>query len=132
MKKIALIYRNRENMEAIYHLEEEVESIFGNYADIENYYANELTEKDRIKADVYVLVDRSVLANLRTHTASFKNIVILTRSISKDNLKKIMEIPKNEDVLIVNDALERTIETASMLYELGIGHLNFINFIIII
>ena len=126
MKKIALIYRNRENMEAIYHLEEEVESIFGKYADIENYYANELTEKDRIKADVYVLVDRSVLANLRTHTASFKNIVILTRSISKDNLKKIMEIPKNEDVLIVNDALERTIETASMLYELGIGHLNFI------
>lgn len=126
MKKIALIYRNRENMEAIYHLEEEVESIFGNYADIENYYANELTEKDRIKADVYVLVDRSVLANLRTHTASFKNIVILTRSIRKDNLKKIMEIPKNEDVLIVNDALERTIETASMLYELGIGHLNFI------
>lgn len=126
MKKIALIYRNRENMKAIYHLEEEVESIFGNYADIENYYANELTEKDRIKADVYVLVDRSVLANLRTHTASFKNIVILTRSISKDNLKKIMEIPKNEDVLIVNDALERTIETASMLYELGIGHLNFI------
>ena len=87
MKKIALIYRNRENMEAIYHLEEEVESIFGNYAYIENYYANELTEKDRIKADVYVLVDRSVLANLRTHTASFKNIVILTRSISKDNLK---------------------------------------------
>ena len=32
MKKIALIYRNRENMEAIYHLEEEVESIFGKYA----------------------------------------------------------------------------------------------------
>ncbi len=126
MKKIALIYRNRENMDAIYHLEEVVESIFGNYAYIENYYANELTEKDRIKADVYVLVDRSILANLRTHTTSFKNIVILTRSIRKDNLSKIMEIPKNEDVLIVNDVVERTIETASMLYELGIGHLNFI------
>ncbi len=126
MKKIALIYRNRENMEAIYHLEEEIENMFGNYAVIENYYANELSERDRIKADVYVLVDRSVLANLRTHTSSFKNIVILTRSIRKENLGKIMDIPKNEDVLVVNDTLERTIETASMLYELGIGHLNFI------
>ena len=73
-----------------------------------------------------MLVDRSILANLRTHTTSFKNIVILTRNIRKDNLSKIMEIPKNEDVLIVNDVVERTIETASMLYELGIGHLNFI------
>lgn len=27
MKKIALIYRNRENMDAIYHLEEEIEGI---------------------------------------------------------------------------------------------------------
>ena len=34
MKKNALIYRNRENMDAIYHLEEVVESIFGNYANI--------------------------------------------------------------------------------------------------
>lgn len=126
MKKIALIYRNRENMDAIYHLEEVVESIFGNYANIENYYANELSDRDSIRADVYVLVDRSILANLRTHTTSFKNIVILTRNIRKDNLSKIMEIPKNEDVLIVNDVVERTIETASMLYELGIGHLNFI------
>lgn len=126
MKKIALIYRNRENMDAIYHLEEVVESIFGNYANIENYYANELSDRDSIRADVYVLVDRSILANLRTHTTFFKNIVILTRSIRKDNLSKIMEIPKNEDVLIVNDVVERTIETASMLYELGIGHLNFI------
>lgn len=126
MKKIALIYRNRENMDAIYHLEEVVESIFGNYANIENYYANELSDRDSIRADVYVLVDRSILANLRTHTTSFKNIVILTRSIRKDNLSKIMEIPKNEDVLIVNDVVERTIETASMLYELGIGHLKFI------
>ena len=126
MKKIALIYRNRENMDAIYHLEEVVESIFGNYANIENYYANELSDRDSIRADVYVLVDRSILANLRTHTTSFKNTVILTRSIRKDNLSKIMEIPKNEDELIVNDVVERTIETASMLYELGIGHLNFI------
>lgn len=29
-------------------------------------------------------------------------------------------------VLIVNDTLERAIETATMLYELGIGHLNFV------
>lgn len=126
MKKIALVYRNRENMEAIYHLEEEIEGIFGDYAAIDNYYADELGDGIRINADVYVLVDRSVLAYLRTHTSSFKNIVILTRSIRKENLSSIMKIPKNEDVLIVNDTPERAIETASMLYELGIGHLNFV------
>lgn len=126
MKKIALIYLNRENMDAIYHLEKEIEGIFGKYASAENYYVNELAEGVKINADVYVLVDRSVLACLRTHVSSFKNIVILTRSIRKENLDQIMKIPQNEDVLIVNDTLERAIETASMLYELGIGHLNFV------
>ena len=61
MKKIALVYRNRENMDAIYHLEEEIKGIFGRYASIDNYYVNELGEEVRINADVYVLVDRSVL-----------------------------------------------------------------------
>ncbi len=126
MKKIALVYRNRENMDAIFHLKEEIESIFGGYAGIENYYANEMGEGVRIDADVFVLVDRSVLANLRTHTSSFKNIVILTRSIKREKLTSIMQIPKNEDVLVANDTFERAIETASMLYELGIGHLNFV------
>ena len=52
-------------MDAIVHLKEEIESIFGGYAGIENYYANEMGEGVRIDADVFVLVDRSVLANLR-------------------------------------------------------------------
>ena len=59
-------------MDAIYHLEEEIKGIFGRYASIDNYYVNELGEEVRINADVYVLVDRSVLAHLRTHTSSFK------------------------------------------------------------
>ena len=52
MKKIALVYRNGENMDAIYHLEEEIEGIFGRYASIDNYYVNELGEEVRINADV--------------------------------------------------------------------------------
>ena len=126
MKKIALVYRNSENIDAINHLADEVRSIFGNYAEIENYYINKLDDRSKVEADVYVLVDRSVLAHLRTHTSTFKNIVILTRSIRKETLREIMKIPENEDVLIVNDTFERAIETASMFYELGIGHLNFV------
>lgn len=87
---------------------------------------NELDDEERIDADVYILADTSVYADLRIHTYIFKNIVILACSIKKETLSEIMRIFKNKDVLIVNDTFERTIETAATFYASGIGHLNLV------
>ena len=65
MKKIAIIYRNRENPEVIAYLSNNLERIFGDYIFIENYHLNELPQNFMIIADAYLVIDNAMLYRLR-------------------------------------------------------------------
>ena len=126
MKSIAMIYRNNDNMPAIQSLNEIIEDLFGAYANTEAYYMDQLTEDTQIEADVYLIIDRKLLPVLRQHTCHLKNVIMMERSILKDQLTRILEIPSGSRVLIVDDTMQNAEEMMYMLYELGIGHLDLI------
>ena len=123
MKSIAIIYRNNDNMPAIQSLNQIIEGLFGEYADTYAYFMDQLTADARIDADVYLIIDRKLLPTLRLHTQNLKNVIMMERSILKDQLKSILEIPSGSRVLVVDDTIQNTEEMLYMLYELGIGHL---------
>ncbi len=122
MKKIAIVYRNNENETVINRLNEIVEDIFSEYAQVDTYYGNQLESTTRIDADVFLVIDRKLIEELRWHTDVLRNVVVMERSISQDQLKEILEIPKGSRVLVVNDTEENAKEMMNMLYELNIGH----------
>lgn len=126
MKKIEVVYRNRFNMDAILYLEGILKKIFEEYVEIENCFVDELSNDSQVNADAYIVIDKKLLPELKKHIFIFKNAVIMTRSARKEHLPKILKIPKNTDVLIVNDTLQSAEEMVYMFYELGIGHVNFI------
>lgn len=126
MKKIEVVYRNRFNMDAILYLEGVLKKIFEEYVVIENCFIDELLSNTQVNADAYIVIDKKLLPELKKHIFVFKNVVIMTRSARKKHLPKILRIPKNTDVLIVNDTLQSAEEMVYMFYELGIGHVNFI------
>lgn len=128
MKKIAVVYRNRKNPAVIAWLSDRLKQVYEDYVVIENYYMEEMGGSERIEADVLLLISRDLLPKLRHHTASFKNVVVMTRSIERTYLKRIIHIPTDTDVLVVNDTLSSAQEMVLMFYELGIGHLNLIPF----
>ena len=51
--------------------------------------------------------------------------IIATRNINTKNLKLLLDIPENTDVLVVNNLWENTIEVIEELQLIGINHLNF-------
>lgn len=126
MKKIEIVYRNEQNASAIRELNQVIKGIFEDYAEVEVCYANQLTEASVLEADVYLVIDRSLLPNLREHTDELKNVVMMERSISRSKLKEMLEIPKDTRVLVVNDTQQNAEEMIYMLYELGFGHLRLI------
>lgn len=126
MKKIEIVYRNDDNASAIQKLNKVVEDIFHDYAAIEICYADQLTADSHLCADVYLVIDRNLLSELREHTDELKNVVIMERSISKEKIKEVLAIPKDSRVLVVNDTEANAQEMIYMLYELGIGHLRLI------
>lgn len=54
------------------------------------------------------------------------NVIIAKRTITGQNLEKIMVLPKNKKVLVVNYPQEVTEETIESLKELGLTHLDYV------
>lgn len=126
MKKIALIYKNRENHGVILYLRDTLHHIFEGYIDIKNYFLCDLPPNELIESDAYVMVYEDMIVQLKNHISDFYKLISLGRSIRKEFFRPIMELPQNADVLVVNDTYETAIQTTYTLYELGISHLNLI------
>lgn len=128
MKKVAIIYRNRDNQEVINYLKNTLENIFENYIFVENYYLTDLVANIKIMADAYILTDEVMLYPLKEYITNCNNIIIMYRSLNKKNLVEVSKISKDTDVLIVNDTYESSVQTLCALYESGMSHINLVPF----
>jgi transcriptional regulator with PAS, ATPase and Fis domain len=128
VKTISVVYRNRENLPAIIHLQESLEFIFENYVQVKNVFLDELEEDEIIEGDVYLVIFEKMLSTMKNHIRNFNKIVIMTRGIVKKNILEIQKIPPNTNVLVVNDCYESTMQTAFELNCLGLSYINFIPF----
>ncbi len=126
MKKICVVYRNRQNPAAIAWLDNCLKRVYEDYVNIEDCFMEELEDETRLSADAFLVISSSLLPKLRRHSTSLKNVVMMTRSVKKEYLPAILAIPTGTDVLLVNDTVQSSKEMALMFYELGIGHLNLI------
>lgn len=126
MKQVSVIYRNRDNAKAIQHLQRSLEGVFSDHIQVKNYFLNEIPEGAVLEADAFIVSHEDMLYPLKKHINNFYKIVLMNRSISRKYLPAILDIPKDTDVLVVNDSYESTIETTYTFYELGISHVNFI------
>ncbi len=126
MKTVAIIYRNRDNAEAIEHLRQNVIRVFGSYIQVENYFLNEIPADEMLEADAFVVVNEDMLYPLKKHINNFYKVILMNRSINRKYITEILDLPRDTDVLVVNDSYESTIQTTYAFYELGISHVNFI------
>ena len=55
-----------------------------------------------------------------------KKVIIITRTVTEEMIYHLYDIPNGTNVLVVNDTRETTEDTVSMLYQLGVRHLNLI------
>lgn len=119
MKKIAVIYGNRENQDIINYLNDTLSKVFEGYARAENYYCDELGYNDIIQADAYLVSHEKMIYELKGNIPNHTKVVFLKRSLKKNILKEIMEIPVGSEVYVVNDSYDTEIETIYMFCELG-------------
>ncbi|MDL2293891.1 sigma 54-interacting transcriptional regulator [Ruminococcaceae bacterium OttesenSCG-928-D13] len=126
MKKLAIFYRDRFNQAAILYIQNNLYSVLGEYVDITTYYLNEMEETQAIQADAYLVLYEEMLSCLVRHINDFSKVVVVVRSIQRKYLQPVLEIPTGTDVLVINDSRESCLQTVSLIYELGVGHLNLL------
>ena len=126
MKTVYVIYATCFNIAAIQHNQTTLEEMFNHQIHVENFYYDQMQDDDLLVADAYLLSNERLLASMRTHIADFKRVIIMERTLQKQNIPHILDIPAGTDVLLVNDTTYTSVHTVYMLYSLGISHLNLI------
>jgi len=100
-----------------------LEEVFGNSVGIDTYYVYDLGEQDRIDADVVLVPVYSVLPSLINKLVNLRSLVLCSRTIRREGLDRIFELPVGTEVLIVNASTETAHDMVRLLYELGVHHI---------
>lgn len=128
MKELACFYRDQDNQPAINYIADNFYSVFGSSINITNYYLDRLAKNEKISADAYIVCYAEMLGPLVDHVDDFSKVIVIARSIRKEYIQPLFDIPRGSDVLVINDSPASIIQTIHMFYELGVGHLHLIPF----
>jgi len=143
MKSIAIVtdgYNNLGNF-----LEKNLRMIFEKKVNINKYYINDLKNHNLDGCEVNslsecdsnnIITDDIILVMLEDKISEISNyvldkskIIVIDRSINHSQVYRLFSIPKDTEVLVVNDNEETTNQTIEMLNNIGINHLKFIPYI---
>jgi sigma-54 dependent transcriptional regulator, acetoin dehydrogenase operon transcriptional activator AcoR len=126
VKTIGVI--NDTNSQLAAFLRENLKIVFESDVQINNYFLNKFNEGDLVKDDIVLVMSKERAVEAKRYISNSENIIVIHRTIQEKDTFKIFAIPKNTKVLVVNDTKETTLETISLLYQIGVNHLNLILF----
>jgi transcriptional regulator with PAS, ATPase and Fis domain len=107
-------------------LKENLETVFANFVNINLYSFDELQPEKWIDDDIVLVMIKSQVLEIKKHIADVRRIVIAQRTARESEIRKVYSLPADTKVLVVNDNVETTLEMVTLLYKLGINHLNLI------
>lgn len=126
IKQVVILYRNEENNSAINFIKKDFEEVFGQYISFTNYYLSQLDAHTILNADAFLVIDESLLQDVKTIVRDFTRIIKINRSPARESLGMISSIPAGSNVLLVNDSYESSLATVYSFYEIGVSHINLI------
>ena len=128
IKTISIVTNSRENIQVAKNIRNDLSKIFEDTISIKNYYLDELTPVDSITGDAILVMLEKKLVEIKSHVKSTDNVIVIERTILEKSAYDILSIPSGTKVLIVNDCYETSIQTLSIIYQLGINHLQLVPF----
>ncbi|MCY6484074.1 sigma 54-interacting transcriptional regulator [Clostridium aestuarii] len=104
----------------------QLQELFGEHMIVEKYSLDNNSIKGTIDTDIVVISTDSIYGTVKKYIKDDCEIIITSITLSKIGLEKITEIPKDKKVMLVNLSLEMAVETISLIYQLGVNHVEFI------
>lgn len=127
MKKSIAVITNSDSRVAK-HIHDNLKKIFKDGVDINNYYLSTLDKNVKIEEDLVVLMIKEMGVGIINQVKNKNAMITIQRTVHEEYLYEIYTIPDEVEVLVVNDAYETTLETISLLYQLGLKNIKLIPF----
>lgn len=102
----------------------QLNALLGEYIIAENILLSELKTKV-FEADLVLYTSEHFKLRASRYVDSNIPFLIAKRVIDHNNIKEIISIEENKDVLFINDTYESTNEAISQLIELGLDHIRY-------
>lgn len=127
MKKSIAVITNSDSRVAE-HIHDNLKKIFKDEIIINNYYLTTLDKNVLIEEDLVLLMIKEMGVGIINQVKNRESMITIQRTVREEYLYDIYTIPDEMEVLVVNDAYETTLETISLLYQLGLKNIKLIPF----
>lgn len=104
----------------------QLKELFGDFIETESYSFEDNTLGKRINADLAVVATYAIYDTVKNYISNSSDVVITNITLSKAGLEKIMKIPAGTKAMLVNLSIEMALETISLIYYLGVNHIELI------
>ncbi len=121
MKKILII---SEGINTGTIISNQLKNLFGKYVNTESIIVSQLKSK-KPEADLVLYTSAHFKKQASRYIDSNTPSLIARRIINHKNIKEIISIDENKDVLFINDSYESTKEAIEQLIELGLDHVRY-------
>ncbi|MGI1690212.1 sigma-54 interaction domain-containing protein [Thermoanaerobacter uzonensis] len=121
MKSIGIVTEGHSSLGEF--LAENLREVFLDSIKINNYYFKRLKKGDIIEDDVVLVMIKEKALQIQGYVKDSQKIIVIERTVKDGQIHNILTIPPNTNVLVVNDTIETTLETISLLYQIGINHI---------
>lgn len=122
IKELAIVTLKSEAGESY---SKQIKEFFGDEIDIRTYSFEEDNIAD-IKEEIVLLSTFLKFDVVKQNTMPEAQIMVPKMTLKKSSIKKLEDIGSGEDVLLFNLTPDMAIETISLIYQLGIDHINLI------
>ncbi|SHK31499.1 sigma-54 interaction domain-containing protein [Paramaledivibacter caminithermalis] len=122
-KTLAIISYSLETVKIYY---EQIKSLFADNVDVIKFCVDDEEIKRGITADIVLIPSYNALNKIRKYIKNRAEIIFVNRTISKSGFDKIMSIPKGTEVMLLDESLEMSKQMISVLYQIGIRHIDLI------
>jgi transcriptional regulator with PAS, ATPase and Fis domain len=116
MKKIAVVATEKEYAD---FLMDNISKYLRRYADFVSYSIPEIDEKEQITEDFVVVSAFNIFQQVREKISSSSEIVVLSLSLNKKQMRSLKDIPKGTKALLVNFDNRSCMHTITSMYNAG-------------
>lgn len=105
---------------------EQIKSLFSDTLDVQKYCINGNEIMNEIVADAILVQSYGTFEKIKNYIKMPSEIIFGSKTISKSGLDKIMSIPNDTEVLLIDESMEMSKQMICVLYQIGINHIQLV------
>ncbi len=120
-KTLAIVSYSIESVNSYYT---QIKALFSENIIVQKITMDDIENIKSIDTDVVLVPSYDMFEKIKKYIRKDTDIIFANRTISRSGLKKIMNIEKGSEVILIDESPEMTEQMISVIYQLGVRHIS--------